>query len=94
MESAQKVVAHFQLLDPEEKVGDAEEQLFAAQVDELERQWATPRWNGIKRPYSARDIVGKRGSLVETCASSLMARKLFNLIKKHQAAGSAITTRE
>jgi isocitrate lyase len=29
------------------------------------------------RPYSAADVVSKRGTLVQQCSSSVMARKLF-----------------
>ncbi|KAF2171483.1 hypothetical protein M409DRAFT_63734 [Zasmidium cellare ATCC 36951] len=92
MESAKKSAAEFQLLRLEERIGNGEHQLLTAQLDELKRRWATPRWNTIKRSYTAYDVVTKRGSLPSTYDSSIMGQKLFNLIKKHQAAGSAITT--
>ena len=41
---------------------------FAAQVEALEEDWATnPRWNGVRRDYSAADVVGLRGSVVPEC---------------------------
>ncbi len=36
----------------------------AQQVAELEKDWATnPRWKGVKRGYSAEDVVRLRGSM-------------------------------
>ncbi|KAJ6151565.1 hypothetical protein N7470_007162 [Penicillium chermesinum] len=50
------------------------------------------RYEGIKRPYSAADVVSKRGSLQQTYPSSLMARKLFNLLNERAAAGEPVHT--
>lgn len=82
----------YQLLPLEEKVGQAEEDLFKQQVQDVESWWKTPRFEGIKRPYSAQDVVCKRGSLQQTYPSSLMARKLFNLLKEKSAAGQPVHT--
>src|SRR4051794_41092588 len=71
----------FQLLSTAEKSGSAEEDLFSRQVADVNTWWSSPRFEGIKRPYSAEDVVSKRGSLQQTYPSSLMARKLFNLLK-------------
>ncbi|KFZ19353.1 hypothetical protein V501_00703 [Pseudogymnoascus sp. VKM F-4519 (FW-2642)] len=43
-------------------------------------------------PYTAADIVSKRGSQLQSYPSSVMARKLFNLIKEREAAGEPIHT--
>lgn len=32
-------------------------------IAELRREWQTPRWQGIRRPYSAEDVIRLRGSL-------------------------------
>ena len=82
----------YQLLPLSEKMGAAEDVLFEQQVQEVKQWWGTPRYEGIKRPYSAEDIVSKRGSLQQTYPSSLMARKLFNLFKKRAAAGEPVHT--
>ena len=38
---------------------------FKKQVEDLEQDWATnERWNGVKRDYSAEDVVRLRGSLL------------------------------
>ncbi|KAI1109492.1 isocitrate lyase [Nemania sp. NC0429] len=82
----------FQLLPEAKKAGAAEDALYESQIKDVEAWWATPRFAGIKRPYSAADVVSKRGSQMQSYPSSVMARKLFNLIKERQAAGEPIHT--
>jgi isocitrate lyase len=52
------------------------------QIAQLEKDWAeNPRWKGIKRSYSAADVVKLRGSLqVEHTLAKRGAEKLWNLI--------------
>lgn len=82
----------FQLLPESEKAGAAEDALYEQQIKDVEAWWASPRYEGIKRPYSAADIVSKRGSQLQSYPSSVMARKLFNLIKQREAKGEPIHT--
>lgn len=82
----------FQLLSTAEKAGAAEDSLYEAQIKDVEAWWKTPRFEGIKRPYTAADIVSKRGSLQQTYPSSLMARKLFNLLNERYAEGRPVHT--
>lgn len=82
----------FQLLPESEKAGAAEDALYEQQLKDVEAWWASPRYEGIKRPYSAADVVSKRGSQMQSYPSSVMARKLFNLIKEKEAAGLPIST--
>ncbi|KAJ8125097.1 hypothetical protein O1611_g8543 [Lasiodiplodia mahajangana] len=82
----------FQLLPEAEKAGAAEDALYESQVKGVEAWWSTPRFAGIKRPYTAADVVSKRGSQMQSYPSSVMARKLFNLIKEREAAGEPIHT--
>lgn len=82
----------FQLLSTEEKAGDAEDAIFDEQVKQVQDWWASPRYKGIKRPYSAQDVVGKRGALQQVYPSSLMARKLFNLLEERAAKGEPVHT--
>lgn len=84
----------FQLLPEADKAGEAEDALYEQQIKEVEAWWATPRYDGIKRPYTAADIVSKRGSQLQSYPSSVMARKLFNLLKEREAAGKPIHTSE
>ncbi|KAL8687842.1 MAG: hypothetical protein Q9218_006096 [Villophora microphyllina] len=82
----------YQLLSTKEKAGSAEDTLFEKQVHDVRQWWETARYKGIKRPYSAEDVVSKRGSLQQTYASSLMARKLFDLLQEKSAAGEPVHT--
>ncbi|HVZ46463.1 MAG TPA: isocitrate lyase [Ramlibacter sp.] len=53
-----------------------------AQIAQLEKDWAeNPRWKGIKRGYSAADVVKLRGSLaIEHTLARRGAEKLWNSI--------------
>lgn len=82
----------YQLLSIEEKSGDAEDALYKQQIKDVEAWWSSPRFEGIKRPYSAADVVSKRGSLQQTYPSSLMARKLFNLLEQRAKEGKPVHT--
>jgi hypothetical protein len=52
------------------------------QIAELEKDWAeNPRWKGIKRGYSAADVVRLRGSFpIEYTVARRGAEKLWNLV--------------
>jgi isocitrate lyase len=82
----------FQLLATSQKAGEAEDALFDQQVADVKNWWNSPRYEGIKRPYSAEDVVSKRGTLQQTYPSSIMARKLFNLLKERSSAGEPVHT--
>ncbi|KAL4904607.1 hypothetical protein BDW74DRAFT_154232 [Aspergillus multicolor] len=82
----------YQLLSTGEKAGEAEDALYEQQIKDVEAWWSSPRFEGIKRPYSAADVVSKRGSLQQTYPSSLMARKLFNLLNERAAENKPVHT--
>lgn len=82
----------YQLLPTSEKSGAAEDALFIQEVEDVKQWWASARYEGIKRPYSAEDVVGKRGTLQQTYPSSVMARKLFSLFKERAAVGQPVHT--
>jgi isocitrate lyase len=54
----------------------------AAQIKELEKDWAgNPRWTGVKRDYSAADVVRLRGSVqIEYTLARRGAEKLWELV--------------
>ena len=80
----------FQLLSTVDKAGAAEDALFEQQVKDVESWWATDRYKGIRRPYSAEDVVSKRGTLQQSYPSSITSRKLWNLIQERGAEGKPI----
>lgn len=82
----------FQLLPEAEKAGAAEDALYQQQIGDIEAWWATPRYEGIRRPYSAADVVSKRGSQQQSYPSSTMARKLWILLREKEAKGEPVHT--
>ena len=56
------------------------------QIAELENEWqANPRWQGIKRDYSAKDVVNLRGSMIiEATIAKKGAKKLWDLVNQEQ----------
>ena len=82
----------FQLVPEAQKAGAAEDALFYQQVQEVEAWFNSPRYKGIKRDWTAADVVSKRGSLQQSYPSSVMARKLWNLVSEKAAKGEPIHT--
>lgn len=82
----------FQLLAESDKAGPYEDALYWQEIKDVETWWATPRYEGVKRPYTAADVVSKRGSLQQAYPSSLMARKLWDLIQDRLKKGEPIHT--
>ncbi|ACX89688.1 isocitrate lyase [Pectobacterium parmentieri] len=51
------------------------------QVQHIEKEWKTARWEGITRPYSAEDVINLRGSVNPECTlAQLGAARLWNLL--------------
>jgi isocitrate lyase len=82
----------FQLLSETSKIGAAEDALYDAQVKSVKEWWDTPRFKDIKRPYSAEDVVARRGTLQQVYPSTVMARKLFNLLEEREKEGKPVHT--
>jgi len=83
----------FQLLPEDEKHGATEDVIFEKQVKDVKAWWSSPRFKDIKRPYTAEDVVSKRGTMQQVYPSSLMARKLFDLFEKRAAEKKPVHTR-
>ena len=67
--------------------------MFENSVHSVSNWLASPRFSQIHRPYTARDIVSKRGSMpVQPPASSLTADKLYALLEQHANQRTAIST--
>ncbi|KIJ46468.1 hypothetical protein M422DRAFT_165326 [Sphaerobolus stellatus SS14] len=65
---------------------DEEEKVFQQRVKDLEEWWKTPRFEGIKRPYTAEAVVSKQGSYKPVpLQSAPVADKLFRLLKEAEA---------
>lgn len=68
----------------------AEKADFEKQTAELEAWWATPRYEGIVRPYSAAEIASKRGCALGrgTPLADGLSKKLFNTLVEHDKVSS------
>lgn len=72
---------------------EEEAALFEDAVQEVDRWMNSPRFANIRRPYTARDVVSKRGSMpAQPPASSLTADKLFALFQQRAEEGSVVHT--
>ncbi len=63
-------------------------------TESIEREWMSPRWQGVKRNYSAEDVYALRGSMhIEYSLARAGAEKLWVLVngKQHIAALGALT---
>jgi isocitrate lyase len=80
----------FQLLSTTEKSGAAEDVLYERQVKDVKAWWTTERFKDIQRPYSAEDVVSKRGTLQQSYPSLITSRKLWNLIQERRSSGEPI----
>ncbi|KAK9451336.1 isocitrate lyase [Limtongia smithiae] len=71
-----------------------EDAFLAQQIAEIEQWWASPRYAGITRPYSASDVATKRGTLGVPAPypSSVQADKLFALLTARANAGLPVHT--
>ncbi len=59
-------------------------------ASELEQEWAThPRWNGVQRDYTARDVVRLRGSIpIEHTIAKYGAERLWHLLQHESWVGA------
>ncbi|KAJ2982523.1 hypothetical protein NUW58_g6423 [Xylaria curta] len=58
-----------------------EDELFAQEVEAVKRWWSDLRWRYTKRPFTAEQIVSKRGHLQVQYPSNAQAKKLWNILE-------------
>ncbi|TFK40624.1 isocitrate lyase icl [Crucibulum laeve] len=61
---------------------------FAAEVAQVEQWWKSPRFARVKRPYTAAEVVAKRGTVPIQYPSNLQAKKLWGLLSEHAKRGT------
>ncbi|KAJ3202293.1 isocitrate lyase 1, partial [Clydaea vesicula] len=71
---------------------DSETKKFDDEVKAVEAWFKTPRFEGVKRPYSAKEVVAKRGTLPIEYASNVQAKKLWNIVQTHKKNKTASIT--
>ncbi|KAK0652302.1 isocitrate lyase [Cercophora newfieldiana] len=58
-----------------------EDELFAKEVAEVKKWWSDERWRYTKRPFTAEQIVSKRGNLKIEYASNAQSKKLWSILE-------------
>ena len=61
---------------------DAEEQGYQDDIEAVKQWWTDSRWRYTKRPFSAEQIVAKRGNLKITYPSNDMSKKLWKTVEQ------------
>ncbi|KAL8290220.1 hypothetical protein RQP46_003159 [Phenoliferia psychrophenolica] len=69
-----------------------EDQLFKDEVAKVNEWWKSPRWAGLVRPYTAEQVVSKRGTIELSYPSNAQAKKLFALLTQKAAKGEVSHT--
>lgn len=69
-------------------MANAEHAAFHAEVAEVERWFQSPRFARVKRPYTAAQVVAKRGSIPIKYPSEIQGKKLFALLSEHAKNGT------
>lgn len=60
---------------------DYEERVFQADVKAVKQWWADARWRHTKRPFTAEQIVAKRGNLTIDYPSNALSKKLWSIVE-------------
>ena len=63
-------------------VEDEEDRQYEEDVAAVKSWWADSRWRYTKRPYTAEDIVAKRGNLCIEYPSNVQAKKLWSIVEQ------------
>ncbi|CAG8028849.1 unnamed protein product [Penicillium salamii] len=60
-----------------------EDRQYAAEVQAVQNWWKDSRWRYTKRPFTAEQIVAKRGNLKIDYPSNLQAKKLWGIVESN-----------
>jgi hypothetical protein len=60
---------------------EAEERQYQAEVAAVKKWWTDSRWRQTKRPFTAEQIVAKRGNLTIEYPSNAQSKKLWNIVE-------------
>jgi len=71
---------------------ETEEQRYLDEVAAVKKWWADSRWRHTKRPFTAEQIVAKRGNLKIDYPSNVQAKKLWNILEGRFKNGEASYT--
>ena len=60
---------------------DQEDQIYLDDVNAAKEWWADSRWRYTKRPFTAEQIVAKRGNLRIEYPSNVQSKKLWQILE-------------
>ena len=60
---------------------EQEDQAYIEDVKAVKKWWADSRWRQTKRPFTAEEVVAKRGNLKIEYPSNFVAKKLWNILE-------------
>lgn len=60
---------------------DEEDHSYLEEVKAVKRWWQDSRWRYTKRPFTAEQIVQKRGNVKVEYASNAQAKKLWGIVE-------------
>ena len=60
---------------------DQEDQKYQEDVKAVKQWWKDSRWRHTKRPFTAEQIVAKRGNLKIEYPSNAMSKKLWQIVE-------------
>lgn len=66
---------------------DLEERLYDDEVLAVKQWWTDPRWRYTRRPFTAEQIVAKRGNLKIDYPSNAQSKKLWNILESRFKVG-------
>ncbi|OBT51067.1 isocitrate lyase [Pseudogymnoascus sp. 24MN13] len=69
-----------------------EDAAFAAEVAAVKQWWSDSRWRQTKRPFTAEQIVSKRGTIQINYPSNNQSKKLWNILEQRFKEGDASYT--
>jgi hypothetical protein len=60
---------------------DAEDEQYFQEVEEVKKWWSDSRWRYTRRPFTAEQIVAKRGTLKIQYPSNEQSKKLWGIVE-------------
>jgi isocitrate lyase len=60
---------------------DLEERLYNEEVESVKQWWTDSRWRYTRRPFTAEQIVAKRGNLKIDYPSNVQSKKLWAIME-------------
>ena len=66
---------------------DQEDQQYLQDVEAVKKWWSDSRWRYTKRPFTAEQVVQKRGTIKIDYPANAQAKKLWKLMEDRFAVG-------